>query len=473
MARTFFDSEEAAGIAAASATAGAGVGAGVGATAGTIGGPVGTAVAGAIGWGTGAIGGAVAGLTGSMETALTLTELLKEELGDKEFNKENIRAILENEEVFEDIKDRALARGVTIGAVEGITVGLSRGVGAKLLSKGASKGKIARQVTGVEMGGGMFGEAGGQIAAGQEFDIAEVLMEGVAEAKGLVTSADILAKKEYKINGEKRTRKEVLDKVNNMKPENLAKVQFDILGDKNLKNFIDEKQGEAIFETQIDERVGEADRKKLVELEKKRQKAEADTKKKGIFAVPGAEITLENIQNDIDNIIKQYEGVDRRTAEVRARKKIAAEVRADVAERDFQANIAFAKKHSALYGLTVDDTMTVDQIREQYGGEAATADGFIVDDKIIINKTIAKLTGAVNVGNHELLHGILRKAVKEGKINKNLIADLKTKFGENNWGKVEQRIKEAGYTQKYMDENQDEYITLLSDAIANNDITFD
>jgi hypothetical protein len=145
------------------------------------------------------------------------------------------------------------------------------------------------------MTGGAGGEALGQVAAGQEFDIAEVLMEGVAEAKGVVNVADILAKKEYKINGEKRTRKEVLDKINNTKPESLAEIQFDITGDKNLKDLVTQKQGDAIFKTQIDERVEETDRNKLVELEKKRLKAEADKKKKGIFAVPGAETNLENI----------------------------------------------------------------------------------------------------------------------------------------------------------------------------------
>ena len=104
---TLMDSPDARKWTAASATTGA--------TAGSFIPIVGTA--------TGAIGGAVAGLVGSMETALTLTELLKTELGDKDFNKENIRAILEDEELFEDIKDRALARGATIGAIEGITAG--------------------------------------------------------------------------------------------------------------------------------------------------------------------------------------------------------------------------------------------------------------------------------------------------------------------------------------------------------------
>jgi hypothetical protein len=40
---------------------------------------------------TGATSGAFMGLVGSMETGLTLTDLLKDELGDKDFNKEKRR----------------------------------------------------------------------------------------------------------------------------------------------------------------------------------------------------------------------------------------------------------------------------------------------------------------------------------------------------------------------------------------------
>ena len=143
------------------------------------------------------------------------------------------------------------------------------------------------------MTGGSVGEALGQVAAGQEFDIAEVLMEGIAEAKGVINVADILTKKEYKVNGEERSRKEVLDIINDPKAtsEELASINIEVLGDTNLDRIVKQKQREAVFETQIDERVDVNDRKKLVELEIKREKAEADTKKKGVFAVADADAT--------------------------------------------------------------------------------------------------------------------------------------------------------------------------------------
>ena len=62
-----------------------------------------------------------------------------------------------------------------------------------------------------------------------------------------------------------------------------------------------------MLEAQIDTRVSDInDRKKLVELEKQRAKAEADTKKTGIFKVVGADINLQNIQTQIDDIINKY-----------------------------------------------------------------------------------------------------------------------------------------------------------------------
>ena len=141
----------------------------------------------------------------------------------------------------------------------------------------------------------------------------------------------------------------------------------------------------------------------------------------------------------------------------------------------FEENIEFAKKHSALYGLEVDDTLTAEQIREKYGDEAATSDGF-VDPKtntLVINKEVAAATGAVTVGSHELLHGILKKEMaKPGGISQDVITQLKNEIGADQWKKVQERI-DANYTQEYMDKNPDEYITLVSDAIAKGDITYE
>jgi hypothetical protein len=278
LASTLIDSDEARKAAGATAAAGAAAG-----TAIPIPG---------IGTISGGIAGAFAGATGSLETAMTMTELLQDKLNEQglEFNEENIRDLLENEEEFNKVKTNALNRGLAIGAVEGLTFGLSRGVGSKLISKGASAGKLARVTTGIEVTGGMGGEFAGQLAAGQDVDVAEILMEGIAEAKGVVNVADLIKKPKYTVNGEvrKNGRKEILkilDDVESGKLEarDIANIKMEAANDQSLEARIKKVLGDAELETQIDERVSGDDRKKLVDLENQKNQAEADVNKKGIF----------------------------------------------------------------------------------------------------------------------------------------------------------------------------------------------
>jgi hypothetical protein len=152
MASSLFDSEEVAGATAAGAAGGAVVGKGAGALAGSVGGPVGTFLGYIAGAGAGAVGGGMAGLVGAMETGLTLTDLLRDELGGKEFNQENIRALLNDKDVMDRVTSRSLARGLTIGAIEGLTFGLSRGVGGKILASAATKGAIGLSKAGLKTG---------------------------------------------------------------------------------------------------------------------------------------------------------------------------------------------------------------------------------------------------------------------------------------------------------------------------------
>ena len=167
-----------------------------------------------------------------METGLTISELIKDELDGKEFNKENVRSILEDEKKFNKMKLRALARGAAIGAFETVSLGLSRGVGAKILTK-STAGPLAKSLqisgatTAIEAIGGFTGEVAGQAAAGQEIDLGEATLEGIGEAKGIVNVSDIIAKAarppKYTVNGEKTTRQEV-EKIINSKDLSLIHI---------------------------------------------------------------------------------------------------------------------------------------------------------------------------------------------------------------------------------------------------------
>jgi hypothetical protein len=423
--------------------------------------------------------GLFSGLSMAMETTSKFSELLSEEMKGMPggFTEENLKKIVKDKDRFQKLKNKAYGKGVTVGIIDFATGGLTTAVGKKVLQTTGSKLATVAAGTVVEGVGGGTGEALGSVVIGEDVDAAAVGLEIFAEygRAPLDIGAALVKPNNYVLNGQKVSFKEMKNFVETADDIDVATADIKIEGDNVLAEKAFGKQNDAILETQVNEKVEDpADRKRMVELEKQRVKAETDVKKKGIQAVPGAKENLENIEMQMNEIVGKYTAIDGRTKDVKARKKVAEQVREGIADKVFSANLEFAKKHSKLYGLEVDDTMTVDQIQKEYGDEAATSDGFITpDNKIIINKAVAKNTGAVNVGNHELLHGVLRKAVKEGKINKNLINDFKEKVGTDNWSKIEQRIKDAGYTEKYMKDTPEEYLTLFSDAIANNDIKFD
>jgi predicted kinase len=314
---------------------GAGGGAAIGSTGLTMG-PLG-----AFTTAGGAVAGGVTGLIFAMETGLTLTDLLKDELNGAEFNKENIRAILNDKDAIDRITSKALARGFTISMVEGLTMGLSRGVGSKILKESLETGttglktgvKIAATTSGIEATGGFTGEVLGQIASGKEVDLGEATLEAVGELKGVVNVSDIVAKtlkkSEYNINGEKRTKEEIRDLVNNpnTSTESLAKINFEVKNDDEFNSFVRSKQNDAILETQVDAKVEDiADRKRMVTLEKERVQAEVDSKKKGISMVPGAKEKLENIEIEMSEIVGKYTAIDGRSSDVKARAKTAQDV---------------------------------------------------------------------------------------------------------------------------------------------------
>lgn len=136
---------------------------------------------------TGGFVGGMAAANGALETATSLTEFMREKLEEdgKEFNAENVRSILSDEDSFTDIKLKALARGGIISAIDLVGGGLAgravKGV-SQVSKKGAKLTKLGQVGTGVVIEGasGSLGEAAAMAATGQELDAAEIGLEGIA-----------------------------------------------------------------------------------------------------------------------------------------------------------------------------------------------------------------------------------------------------------------------------------------------------
>jgi len=377
----------------------------------------GAAVAGPLG----ALAGAMGGLATSMEAALTFGELIETRLKEKnqDFTDENIKALLEAEGT--DIRNRAIGRGLTIGAIEGFSGGLAgkAGVVASKAARGAKRAKVAAGAAGVgvEAVGGATGETLGRLVAGQEMDAAEIGFEaitGTITAPVNVSAALLTAKNPvYRLNGENVTYQQMKDFVDTADDIDIAKADIQMENDFTGVG----KDAEAKQEAAM----------KMLEL-----------------------------ADDTET-----------TAEVLSEKS------ANIAERKYQDNMAFAKKHSGLYSLKFTE-LTEEEIQQKYDNKKekfSEALGFIQNDEIVINKDRAKTkVYGDNVGNHELLHGIIKAS--GAKIEQSTIDNFFKIIGKENTNVIKERIRK-NYKQSDIDADRSEYFTIFSDAVANKEINFD
>jgi len=224
------------------------VGAGGGAVIGSVVPGIGTA--------TGAISGAFAAGAATMEAGLTFAELLQEKI-QGEMTIESVRAILDSPEEVEDLKNKAISRGVAIGLVEGLTAGLAKGATGAIsktvkTSKtvaGRTASKVAAGAAGgaIEVVGGGGGEVAGRLAAGQEMDAKEIGFEAVVGlSTAPVTVLPTLAKIKTVSERVKLTNEAKRGGYNTVhsafKPDSkIDETTLDLASSKNSSNLVDEQ----------------------------------------------------------------------------------------------------------------------------------------------------------------------------------------------------------------------------------------
>ena len=440
-----------------------------------------------LGAGWTALTGAYATTSYANEAAMTTLELVQEQYDiayenqgkqwadttDEERLEWYVR-VANDEVLYDDLTNRAHKRGLSIAMIDGftgLTVGaITKGVTSKMARSrfsGATALAGIATTAAVETGGGMVSEYVGQKAAGQETNMYEILMEGVADKT--FTSAKIAKtvftggkNPKYTVNGEALNGREFDRVLRILDDEAFIMADIKIENSPKVEQAVTDRINAVLVDQTIDSRISDVnDRAELIKL-KTRYEQIKDTSNK---------IELAQVETKIQEITNKYANSEVDIDVQNRKDAIAFALEGKIMDR-YNSNLQFAKKNASLYGLEVDDTLTQDQIREQYGEEAAGSDGFIVGNKIIVNKAVAAETGAVNVANHELLHGILRKyMVDNPDAFVNIREQLKSQIGEKQWQYVEDRVT-ANYSKAYMQANPDEWITLTSDAIAAGEITY-
>lgn len=188
--------------------------------------------------------------SGILTTGATFSELLQQELGTDEFGnpieptKENTKAILEDPEKFNRIRNKSILKGATVGAIDFFTGKLASSVGAKILSKSAAKsvtGEATRTAytksvgagSTIESTGGAFGEFAGTGIAGEKQNLENILFEAVTEMPmgALSTAQARLAAPVYKVNNKKVTAEQLDEIIDTMEPDDLAVAKIEVEND--------------------------------------------------------------------------------------------------------------------------------------------------------------------------------------------------------------------------------------------------
>jgi hypothetical protein len=292
----------------------------VGGTAG------GAAAAGPAGAGVGAVASipfAFAAAGSQLEIAAAFTELVQEELGDSEFNAENVYNLLNNEEKYGEIVRKSKTKGYTIGAIDAFTAKVGIGAFARLQKQGRRVAAPLVAATTESVGGGV-GEVAGSELAGMEYSAADVGFEALAGQTGTpVTIASarmdqmrqrnldkpsvVLPKNPigpdtpvYSIDGEQMDKDMFVDMVQKMSPDEIQNMSLSVANDDQTAGLVDDLVRGAEIQRGIDPEIQGEDRARLVALEKERAKYEGSPLRSAKRKLGQIDAKIEAIQNKYD-----------------------------------------------------------------------------------------------------------------------------------------------------------------------------
>jgi len=488
MVRAAADSEEVIGTAAAAAGGSAAAGAAVGSIVPGIG----TAVGAGVSAGAGFFGG----LSGAMETGMTTAALIQEKAvedgldwskmsDDKRFD--YIRKLQNDEDGFNDIKSKALARGVSIGAIDGITGILTAGAGSavfKGVSKSARSGianaaRVAASAA-VETAGGMASEIAGQAAAGQEFNLEEVLIEGFADktftsieiAKAINTGSPKYVVNKKQVNGKK-----FIDAIKIMSDEAIVKADIQIENSPAVQKLIDNRRQNIAADQKVDSRISDVD-----------DRAEAIKIQKEINALGTAEgnkIKKKQLQAKIAEIETKYENseVD---VDIQSRQEAVANALETEFEKRFNVNYNAANEFGKKVGIKSKVYKTElgykKAIEKAFGSlpkgwDTSTGvfagEGVTFINKAKIRNQVDIATGSfgdISTASHEVLHPIFNALIGSSKEQTKVVNKFRRNMTSKQKAYVDQQIKARNISKENIGI---ETMNIFSDGIVKGEINYD
>jgi len=263
-----------------------------------VGAEAGLAIGGPVGIVTGAAAGLRFGVGSVLDGTMSMIEFTREELGEKPFTPENIKEIFQDEEKYKRIRNRSLARGITIGAVEAFA--------------GAAAGKLAKPVAkvGVEVLAGGAGEVGARVLAGQEMDAREVLLESVG---GLAGAPATIAEGSYKVNKQQTSAEQAEQIIDEVDAKDLRDIDITIENDDNLSAKYNEKIQKQKISEDIDPDVPEQNREQVIDLEYQRKQLESKSTVSAKEKVKQIDKKIKDLSKPVEEVAEEEVTVEKKT----------------------------------------------------------------------------------------------------------------------------------------------------------------
>ena len=435
------------------------------ATAGAIAGsaftPVGTLI------------GVTTGSMAMMEAGLTFNELMMEEIGG-DINdpgaKEKIKAVLNDPEKMADLRQKAGLRGAVIAGVELATLGMARGVAGKLASKALPITGLAAGGA-VEIVGGGLGEVGGRLAAGQEMDAKEIGFEAFA---GLGSAPISLGSQALKLQTAIQTA-EAGKKVRASDFNSLTEVYSNENSNSETAIEISKlSKSVKIVDREVDEKVnsGEFTQEEGDNIKRNfRDTQGAVNRIKPLNFNPKQETKAVELLKEKQQLLNEIKEVNEKALTQPQQERVDA---IDKELNDLRVERATETITEAVDLSRVILVENDQELQDKYnikGANYSAAGGFFKDGKFYINKEVAGQFETITEPSHELLHPILKEALKANP--QELVDEFKKVIGEDNVRAVQKRIDGIEiYTDEYMQANPDEFITQFGDMILEGEITY-
>ena len=220
-----------------------------------------------------------------------------------EYTPEAIEDIVNNPDAMSKIRNKALARGATIGVIDALTSKIGMRGGKYVFRKAGSRGIQTLATIPIEMSGAMVGEALAQRITDGKVDMKEVTAEAMGEAPSTaVTVASTMVtptKGTYKINNEFNTKEELMDVLKTATNDELSSMNIQITDDVEVSDLQRKRARGAKIEKNIPVEIQGEAREEAVRLEEERMAIKETTDGPKSVAV---ERKLADIDEKLDRI---------------------------------------------------------------------------------------------------------------------------------------------------------------------------